>query len=121
MTATVYAKNKRANAINFTKASIHSGSPGTDGLANTIRELTQQEIDDGKTPYSDQPITLGSAVNGVRNATVTPKFNIPSGETASHYALWEDDECVEYAPLPNSEDYNGHGTYEAENIKSTSN
>ena len=120
MTATVFAKNKRANAINFTKASIHNGSPGADGSANKIRDLTAQEVTDGKAPYSDQPITLGAAVNGVRNATVTPTFNIPSGETASHYALWENDECVEYGLLPNAETYAGHGTYELENIKSTS-
>jgi|GEM_PF-1693594 len=120
MATTEFANNKRANSINFTKASIHTGAPSANGLANTIRALTQQEIDDGKTPYSDQPINLGAAVNGVRNATLTPIFNIPAGETVSHYALWEDDECVEYGLLPNSESYTGHGTYELENIKSTS-
>jgi len=116
MPLTIFGKNKQANSITYDKASIHTGAPGDSGAANEVRALTAQEVADGETAYQRKVISFDAAVAGARDSNVQPTFNIPSGETISHYALWEGLNCVATGELAQAETYGGHGTYKLTDV-----
>ena len=108
---TEFAKNKQADAIVYDKARIHKGDPTAAGTANQMRANTAQENTYGKPAYADKAITLDAAVAGVRDSSVQPVFDIPAGETASHYTLWEGAKCVAFGALSAAETFAAHGKY----------
>lgn len=101
MAATTAGKNKMANAIAYDFASIHTGAPGDDGAAN--------EVTGGS--YARQAITMAAAVNGMRDSSNQPKFNIPGGTTVTHYALWESGVCMDTGTLSANETFTADGEY----------
>ena len=108
---TTFGKNKQANSINYDAASIHTGNPTDDG--------SELEVSGGSPVYSRQSLTMGAAVNGARDSTNQPLFNVPAGVTVSHYALWEAGVCVDTGTLSASESFTGQGTYRLDDIDTT--
>jgi len=103
MALTTAGKNIAANSIAYDAASLHTADPTNDGSV--------AEVSGGSPAYARKAITLDAAVNGVRQATTQPVFDIPPGTTVSHYALWQGTTCVETGALPNAESYAGQGVY----------
>jgi len=111
MALTPFGQNKQADSIAYDKVRVHTGPPGTAGTSNQVRALTAQEITDAKTPYADQAISFAAAVSGSRDSNNVPELPIPSGETITHYSLWEGANCVDVGPVPVAESFGGFGLY----------
>ncbi|MDO6426220.1 hypothetical protein Q4489_04310 [Thalassotalea sp. 1_MG-2023] len=103
MTATVYKRNKQADAITYTHISLHTGAPGASGSAN--------ELSGGSPAYARKAITVTQAANGLRELDGVPVFDIPAGETITHFAVWDGTNCTDTGALQNSENYTGQGVY----------
>jgi hypothetical protein len=119
MALTPFGQNKQANSIVYDKVRVHTGAPGDDGTANQVRDLTPTEIADGKTPYADQAISFAAAVNGSRDSNNVPELPIPSGETITHYSLWEGVNCVDVGPVPTPEPFGGFGIFRFTDVDTT--
>lgn len=101
MTMTTLGKNKCLNALGVTTASLHTGAPGTNGA---------NEITGGS--YARKAISFNAAASGAIDSSNQPVFDIPGGNTVSHYALWDGSgDCMDAGALPASESFTGDGTY----------
>ena len=94
-------KNIALNAINYDKASIHTGAPSDTGLANEVTGGT----------YARKTITMSGANAGAVSSSNQPVFNIPAGTTITHYALWVGNTCVDVGALSAAESYAADGDY----------
>lgn len=119
MALTTVGKNKQADSINYDKVRVHTGAPGENGTANQVRDLTPTEISDGKMPYADQAISFAAAVDGSRDSNNVPELPIPSGETITHYSLWDGADCVDVGQVPTPELFGGFGFFRFTDVDTT--
>lgn len=73
-------KNVLLDGLTAVYASLHSGSPGTNGA---------NELTGGSPAYARKELTMGAASGGVRSASNQPTFDIPAGETVAHVGFWD--------------------------------
>lgn len=101
MTLKIAALNQAVDAITVSTMSLHSGAPTDAGTANEISGGT----------YARQSVSYGAAVNGVRNLSAQPVFNIPAGTTVSHYVIWDGAVVKDVGAFSVPETFANAGTY----------
>ena len=79
---------------------MYTGAPGDTGASNEVTGGT----------YARQSITLAAASAKSRTLSNSPVFNIPSGNTVSHYAIFSGATCVDTGALPASQAFASDGT-----------
>lgn len=85
------------------RVSIHTADPGAAG--------TNAEVTGGT--YARQAVTWNAASGGNLDSSNQPVFNIPSGNTITHFGLWNTAGTTHYGSnaLSASEAFSSDGTY----------
>jgi len=101
MSLTTAGKNLALDALIITQVSLHDAPPGDDGAAN--------ELSGGG--YARQAISFALATEGSRDSENQPVFDVPGGNTVSHYAFWAGAICVDSGALFATEVFTADGQY----------